>query len=69
MNGLRRLDFGGLLFGAILVIVGGYVILRNTLGFNIPDLNWDMVWPLFIVALGGAILFGAWARGAGGEQH
>ena len=65
MNGMRRLDLGGLLFGLILLVVGGYFILRNTLGFAIPDLNWDMIWPLFIVAIGLAILWSALIRGSG----
>jgi uncharacterized integral membrane protein len=68
MNGLRRLDVGGLLFGLVLLAVGGYFILRNTLGFDIPDLNWDMVWPLLVVCLGGAVLWSALTRGTGGEQ-
>jgi uncharacterized integral membrane protein len=57
MNGYRRLDIGGVLFGLILLIVGGYFILKNTLGLAVPDLNWDMIWPLFIVALGSAVIW------------
>jgi hypothetical protein len=69
MNGLRRLDMGGLLFGEILLLVGVYFILRNTLGFDIPDLDWNMIWPLFLLGLGGAIMWSAWSKGTGGEQH
>jgi len=65
MNRYRRLDLGGLIFGAILLVVGGYFVLRNTLGFDIPDLNWDLIWPLFIVALGVGVLWGAMTRGSG----
>jgi hypothetical protein len=65
MDGNRRLDLGALLFGLILLVAGGYFVLRNTLGLAIPDLNWDMIWPLFIVALGGSILWNAMTRGTG----
>jgi len=65
MNRYRRLDLGGLIFGAILLVVGGYFVLRNTLGFDIPNLNWDLIWPLFIVALGVGVLWGAMAHGSG----
>ena len=69
MNGLRRLDVGGLLFGLILLVVGGYFILRNTLGWDIPDLDWNMIWPLFILALGAGILWTAYTRGSGSKQE
>jgi len=46
-------------------VVGGYFVLRNTLGFDIPNLNWDLIWPLFIVALGVGVLWGAMAHGSG----
>jgi uncharacterized integral membrane protein len=65
----RRLDVGGLLFGAILLIVGGYFLLRNTFGFEMPDLNWDMIWPLFIIALGIVVLAGALRARSGGEDR
>jgi uncharacterized integral membrane protein len=63
----RRLDFGGIVFGAILLVVGGYFLLRNTFGFEIPDLDWDMIWPLLIIALGVSVLVGALRARSGGE--
>jgi hypothetical protein len=50
------------MFGVILLLVGGYFLLRNTFGIDIPDIDWDMVWPFAIVALGLAVLYGAWSR-------
>jgi hypothetical protein len=58
----HRLDAGGLIFGVILLLVGGYFLLRNTFGIDIPDIDWDMVWPFAIVALGLAVPYGAWSR-------
>jgi NADH:ubiquinone oxidoreductase subunit 4 (subunit M) len=65
MNGRgvhRRRDAGGLIFGGILLVVGIYYLLQRTLGLDIPDLNWDQIWPVFVILLGGAILYGAWSR-------
>ena len=64
-GGHRRRDAGGLIFGAILVIIGIYYLLQRTLGLDIPDLNWDQLWPLFLILLGGAILYGAVTRRQG----
>ncbi len=69
MERYRRLDLGGLIFAAILLVVGGYFVLRNTLGFDMPDLNWDLIWPLFVVGLGVAVLWGALTRGSGTTQQ
>ena len=67
MNGFgRRLDLGGIIFGAILLLVGGYYLLRNTLGFTIPELDWDMLWPVLVIAIGVAVLYGAWSRSGRG---
>ncbi|HVO41044.1 MAG TPA: hypothetical protein VMT34_00390 [Aggregatilineales bacterium] len=48
-TGLRQHALGTAVFGGILVVVGGVFI------FNI---SWNAVWPLAIVALGVAVLFG-----------
>lgn len=58
-------DLGGILLGAILLIVGGYYLLTRTLGMNLPELDWDQIWPLFVIALGAGILWRAWIVGLG----
>lgn len=58
----RRRDGAGIVFGVILLLVGGYYLLDQTLGLAMPELNWDRIWPLFVILLGGVILYGAWAR-------
>ena len=42
------------------------VFLRNTLGWDIGDLDWDAIWPIIVIAIGVSILAGAarHARGA-----
>jgi cell wall-active antibiotic response 4TMS protein YvqF len=59
MNGFfRRVDVGWLITGLIVLFVGGYFFLRNTLGWAIGDLNWDAIWPVFIIAVGLSMLIG-----------
>ncbi len=68
MNRLRGLDLGAIIIGVLVLGVGAYYVLVNTFGVNLPDLDWDKIWPLAIVALGIAILAGALSRmGRGGH--
>ena len=72
MNDRRRsLGLGALIFGALLLFAGGYFLLKNTFGYDIPEIDWDMVWPVIIIALGVAVLYGAFTRtmGAGGGSN
>lgn len=58
----RRNDGGGLILGGILLLVGIYYLFRQTLGFDIPDLNWNQIWPLILIVVGALVLYGAWTR-------
>ena len=57
----RRRDSGGLVFGVVLLLVGGYFLLRDTLHIRLPNLG--ELWPLFLIALGLWILLNAARRG------
>jgi hypothetical protein len=57
-----RTDVGRLIFGVIVLLVGGYFLFRNTLGFDLPELDGDMLWPILVVGLGLAILFNGGRR-------
>jgi Domain of unknown function (DUF5668) len=59
-NRERRRDSGGLFFGVILVLVGGYFLLHDTLHITLPDLG--ELWPIFLIALGLWILINAARR-------
>ena len=63
VRGHGRRDAGGIVFGAILLLVGGYYLLQQTFGLNLPDLNWDQIWPVLVIVLGVVVLYGAWSRG------
>ena len=62
MDWLRHLDIGGVLIGLIILGVGLYYLLVNTFGFVLPELDWDKIWPLAVIAVGLGILWGTWSR-------
>jgi hypothetical protein len=66
----HKVDLGALVFGAILLFVGGYYLLVNTFGVKLPDLNWDQIWPIALIGLGLAVLVKAVESrsGSGSDQ-
>ncbi len=62
MERLRQIDLGAIIFGVLVLGVGIYYLLTNTFGLALPDLNWDMIWPIAVIALGVGIIWGAWNR-------
>ena len=62
MDKLRRIDVGAILLGLIVLGVGIYYTLVNVFDLALAELDWDMIWPLAVVALGIGILWGAWSR-------
>jgi phage shock protein PspC (stress-responsive transcriptional regulator) len=59
----RTPGVGGLVVGSILVLVGIWLLLEQFY----PNLNFDFVWPLFIVGAGVAFLVAAIGRGSAGS--
>jgi len=60
MNGrTRRFDVGAMVLGGIILFAGAYYFLRNTLGFNLGELDWEPIWPILVIVLGGSILYRA----------
>lgn len=64
----RGVDVGMLVLGAIVLFVGGYYLLRNTLGLDLGELDWDMIWPILVIGIGVSILLGVVRRSGGGEE-
>jgi hypothetical protein len=56
---------GRVIFGLILLFVGGYYFLRNTLGFDLGELDEEAVWPVIVLVLGALILARGLARRPG----
>jgi len=64
----RRVDTGALILGAILLLVGGYFLLRNAFGFELPELDWDLIWPLGLVAIGVLVVVRGLAGRSGSDK-
>lgn len=62
MDRLRSIDVGAILLGLLVLGVGIYYTLVNVFGLQLAELDWDMIWPLAVIALGIGILWGAWSR-------
>ncbi len=65
----RRFDLGALILGLILLFVGGYYLLRNTLGINLPEIKGDQIWPVVVIAVGAAIIYGVWTSRPGADDQ
>jgi hypothetical protein len=48
----RLPGIGALLIGSVLILVGGYYVLRNNLGVELGPLDGDLIWPAIVVILG-----------------
>lgn len=46
---------GALVFGVILILVGGYFLIRE----YVPQFDTDVVWPIVVIVVGLLLLFGA----------
>jgi hypothetical protein len=62
-------DWGGLLLAAMLIVVGGYFLLRNTFGVDLPDISWGQLWPVLLIVVGFAALARGWAGRGSRRRH
>lgn len=42
--------------GCIVILTGVYFLLRNAFGLAVPPIDWDLVWPVVVIASGIAIV-------------
>ena len=56
----RISGMGALLLGVLLLAVGGWYLLRNTFGMNLPELNSEAIWPILVIILGIGLLTRVW---------
>jgi len=62
MTRRRQRGYGGILAGAILILVGGTFLLKNA---GILDLDWSLLWPLILVGIGIVVIVAALRAGSG----
>jgi len=48
-----------LVFGVIILIVGGWFFATRTLGLDLPEFDWGQLWPLILIGIGAWIVLGA----------
>jgi membrane-bound ClpP family serine protease len=53
----QRGDQAGIVVGAVLVVLGLWFLFRD----YVP-INWDLVWPVAVIALGALLITGAMRR-------
>lgn len=59
----------GRIFWGLVVLLVGILLLLDNLGY-LPGINiWGLIWPLFLIALGGWILWNYYSRGSRQVEH
>ena len=55
----RGSNVATILVGLVLLVIGIWYFLDTTLGLTMPDIEWDNLWPILLIAIGGVIVFRA----------
>jgi hypothetical protein len=58
-GGKRTVDVGTLIFGLLILGIGGYLLLKDTLKIAVPEITWDAFWPVILIVIGVAVLLRA----------
>ena len=43
-------------WGLVLIGIGGWFFARDSLGLDLPPLDWDVLWPVALIVLGGIVI-------------
>lgn len=55
----RGVNTTGIVWGAILLAIGGWFFLRETLGFELPSIDWGSIWPVILIVVGAVVIYQA----------
>ncbi len=50
-------NLASIVFGVLILAIGVWYLLDQTLGFEMPRVRWADLWPIFLIVVGIAILF------------
>lgn len=50
-------DSMALFWGILLLAVGIWFFLRETLGISLPSIRWDAIWPIILIGIGVLVVF------------
>ena len=53
---------GSLVFGVIILVIGLWFFASQTLGLDLPDIEWSQLWPLLLIGVGAWIVYGSMRR-------
>ena len=55
----RGRTVASILVGLVFLGIGIWYFLDTTLGLTMPDVEWDNIWPILLIVIGGVIVFRA----------
>jgi len=55
----RGTNVASILVGLVFLGIGTWYFLDTTLGLTMPDIEWDNIWPILLIVIGGVIVFRA----------
>ena len=50
-------NLASIIVGLVILGIGIWYFLDQTLGFQMPRISWGDLWPIFLIVLGGVILY------------
>lgn len=50
-------SFAGLGFGLLILAIGIWYFLDQTLGLEMPRIDWRSAWPVALIVIGGVLVF------------
>jgi hypothetical protein len=51
-----------LILGVIVLIIGAWFFATRTLGLDLPDLDWNQLWPVILIVIGGWVVYRSFRR-------
>ena len=51
----RGTNVASILVGLVFLGIGIWYFLDTTLGLTMPDIEWDNIWPILLIVIGGVI--------------
>ena len=55
----RGRNVASIVVGLVFLGIGIWYFLDTTLGLTMPDIEWDNIWPILLIVIGGVIVFRA----------
>ena len=52
------------LFGLVILGIGLWFFVEQTLGYQLPRIRWSQLWPVFLIVLGLWVVLGSMRRGS-----